>query len=241
MAQEPVGYDDTPYLPGSQWRVHDANRPQPQVVTPGTSVTNDAPSDAIILFDGTDLSQWSGRDGGEAQWKVENGYMEVTRTGDIETKAHCGDCQLHLEWAAPAEVRGNSQGRGNSGVFLMGLYEVQVLDGYDNRTYADGITAAIYGQYPPLVNACRKPGEWQTYDIFFKAPQWDGQQLVSPAYMTVIHNGILVQHHQEVMGPTGHKNVANYDTPHALTGPLSLQDHGDLVRYRNIWVRPMSG
>ena len=240
MAQQPVGYDDTPYLPDSQWRVHDSNRPQPQVVTPGASVTNDAPSDAIILFDGTNLSQWIGRDGGEAQWKVENGYMEVTRTGDIETKAHCGDCQLHLEWAAPAEVRGDSQGRGNSGVFLMGLYEIQVLDGYDNRTYADGITAAIYGQYPPLVNACRKPGEWQTYDIFFKAPQWDGQQLVSPAYITVIHNGILVQHHQEIMGPTGHKIVANYDTPHAPTGPLSLQDHGDPVRYRNIWVRPMS-
>ena len=238
----PVGYDDTPMLPGQKWRVHDGNRPQPRGVTPGTFSTLDAPgeppSDAVVLFDGKDVSKWVGRDGGPVQWKVEDGYMEVTpRTGDIQTRDHFGDCQLHLEWAAPAEVRGDSQGRGNSGVFLMGLYEIQVLDGYNNPTYADGITAAIYGQYPPLVNACRKPGEWQVYDIFFVAPRFDGDKLVRPARVTVVHNGVLVHHHREAMGPTGHKKVASYDTPHPSKGPLRLQDHSNPVRYRNIWIR----
>ena len=144
---------------------------------------------------------------------------------------------MHLEWAAPAEVVGDSQGRGNSGVFLMGLYEIQVLDGYDNRTYADGITAAIYGQYPPLVNACRKPGEWQVYDILFVALRFDGDKLVSPAYVTVLHNGVLVHHYREIMGPTGHKSVASYDKPQPPRGPLRLQDHTNPVRYRNIWIR----
>ena len=249
MAQQPqthkapVGYNDTPMLPNSKWRVHDGTRPQPRIITPGTESSQDAPglppSDAIVLFDGTDLPQWTGRDG-KAGWKVENGYMEVNRTGNIETKAHFGDFQLHLEWAAPAVVKGDSQGRGNSGVFLIGKYEIQVLDGYDNRTYADGITAAIYGQYPPLVNACRKPGEWQTYDTFFVVPRFEGQKLKSPAYITVIHNGILVHHRAESMGPTGHKQVSSYDVPHPPTGPLMLQDHGDLVRYRNLWIRPLA-
>jgi hypothetical protein len=219
--------------------VHDGDRPQPRIVTPGKT-NADPPSDAVVLFGGTDLANWVGRDG-EAQWKVENGYMEVTRTGDIETKAHFGDCQLHLEWAAPEVVEGSSQGRGNSGVFLMGLYEIQVLDGYDNRTYADGITSAIYGQYPPFANACRKPGAWQTYDVVFVAPRWEGSRLASPAYMTVFHNGILVHLHQALMGPTGHRIIANYDAPHAPAGPLKLQDHGNPVRYRNIWVRKFGG
>jgi hypothetical protein len=200
------------------------------------------PSDAIVLFDGTDTSRWVGRDGGEVGWKVENGVMEVVpRTGSIVSKDEFGDCHLHIEWAAPAEVKGSSQGRGNSGVFLMSKYEIQVLDSYDNITYADGHTGAIYGQYPPLVNASRGPGEWQTYDIFFVAPRFDGDKLVSPAYITVIHNGILIHHHQAIQGPTGHKIVANYDTPHGPTGPIMLQDHGDLVRFRNIWVRPIEG
>lgn len=236
----PIGYDDTPMLPGSKWRVHDGTRPQPKIVASGTASTQDTPgqppSDAIVLFDGTDVSQWIGHEGA-VKWKVEHGYMEVTRTGNIETREHFGDCQLHLEWAAPAEVRGDSQGRGNSGVFLMGRYEIQVLDGYHNPTYADGITAAIYGQYPPFVNACRKPSEWQTYDVFFVAPRWEGQRLISPAYMTVVHNGVLVHHHQTLMGPTGHRIVSSYDVPHPPQGPLMLQDHGDPVRYRNIWVR----
>jgi len=238
--KRPVGYDDTPMIANSEWRVHDVKRPQPTVITPGADTSQAAivqpPSDAIVLFDGTDLSGWVGREG-PAQWKIENGYMEVTRTGDIETVKHFGHCQLHLEWAAPSVVKSNSQGRGNSGVFLMGLYEVQVLDGYNNPTYADGIAAAIYGQWPPLVNACRRPGEWQTYDIFFVPPHFDGQMLNSPAYITVVHNGVLVQHHQEIIGLTGHKTVASYDTPHSPEGPLKLQDHGDLVRFRNIWMR----
>lgn len=236
-----LGYDDTPFLPGSKYRVHDGERPQPRIVTPGAN-PGDPPSDAIILFDGTDLSQWvSARDGGPARWKVENGYMEVVPgTGDIQTKEPFGDCQLHLEWAAPAEVVGEGQGRGNSGVFLMGLYEVQILDCYNNITYPDGTTAAIYGQFPPLVNACRPPGEWQTYDILWEAPRFEGEQLVRPAYITVLHNGIVVHNHAALLGPTSHRRILPY-RPHPPVGPLRLQDHGNPVRFRNIWYRVLRG
>ncbi len=234
-----VGYSDTPVITGSKWRVHDGDRPQPRVVTPGGASAS-PPSDAVVLFDGSDLAQWIGRDGGDAAWKVENGYMEVNGTGDISTRAHFGDCQLHLEWATPEEVVGDSQGRGNSGVFLLGLYEIQVLDSFDNRTYADGSASAIYGQYPPLVNASRGPGEWQSYDVIFEAPSWDSGRLVKGAHLTVIHNGIVVHHRQRAVGPTGHRNLANYDTPHAVTGPLQLQDHGNPVRFRNIWMRRLT-
>jgi len=239
-----LGYDDTPMLPGSQWRVHDSKRPQARVITPGTESSQEAagqaPSDAVILFDGTDLSGWSGRDG-NAQWKVENGYMEVVPgTGNIETKEHFGGCQLHLEFATPSEVKGESQGRGNSGVFLMGRYEIQVLDCYENPTYADGATAGIYGQWPPLVNACRKPGEWQMYDIIWVGPKFDGDKLVGPPRVTVLHNGIVAHHDQPLNGPTGHRNVPPVEV-HPPEGPLNLQDHGDLVRYRNIWYRPLTG
>jgi hypothetical protein len=240
----PVGYDDTPFLPGSNWRVHDSKRPQPPIIDPGTASTQEAPgrppSDAIVLFNGQDTSQWIGRDGSPVGWTVAEGAMEVApRTGSIQTVQEFGDIHLHVEWTAPPEVKGASQGRGNSGVFLMGLYEIQVLDSYDNPTYADGHTGAIYGQYPPLVNAARKPGEWQTYDIFFVAPRFEGETLVSPAYITVIFNGVLLHLHQEAMGPTGHKRVASYAEPHGPTGPIMLQDHGDRVRFRNIWVRPI--
>ena len=242
MADEgsaPVGYDDTPTLPGVPWRVHDPSRPQPREVTPGPTVANAAPSDASVLFDGKDLSQWVGHDG-EPRWTVEQGYVEVApRSGDIQTRAHFGDCQLHVEWAAPKQVRGDSQGRGNSGVFLLGRYEIQVLDSHRNRTYADGSAAALYGQVPPLVNASREPGAWQTYDVVFLAPHWEGQELISPAYLTIIHNGVLVHHHQALLGPTGHRVLSSYDSPHPSTGPLKLQDHGDPVRYRNIWIRPI--
>jgi hypothetical protein len=235
----PLGYDDTPLIPGQPWKVHDSTRPQPRVVTPGTA--GSPPSDAVVLFDGTDLSGWECKRGGDAGWKVEHGYMEVVpKSGNIVSKEQFGDCQLHVEWAAPEEVVGDSQGRGNSGVFLMGLYEIQVLDCYENPTYADGLTAGIYGQFPPLVNACRKPGEWQTYDIVWVGPQFDGDKLLSPARLTVFQNGVLVHHDTVLTGPTTHRAVQPYE-PHPPEGPLELQDHGDMVRFRNIWYRPLTG
>ena len=181
-----------------------------------------------------------GRDG-EAQWKVENGYMEVVGgTGNILSREHFGDCQLHLEWAEPAVVQGDSQGRGNSGVFLMDKYEIQVLDGYDNPTYADGQCGAIYGQYPPLVNASRPPGEWQSYDIVFEAPRWDADgRLDKPAFITVLQNGVLLHHRQEILGPTGHRGSANYDTPHDPEGaaaPAGPRQPGALPQHLDAQV-----
>ncbi|HAU39029.1 MAG TPA: DUF1080 domain-containing protein [Phycisphaerales bacterium] len=246
MAEINRGYTDTPVIPGSKYHVHDPDRPQPRVVTPGTESTQAAPgkppSDAVVLFDGRDLSGWvTVKDGSPAKWKVENGYMEVVAGGgDIASKKRFGDCQLHVEWAALAAVSGDSQGRGNSGVFLMGLYEIQVLDCYRNPTYPDGTTGGIYGQYPPLVNACRKPGEWQMYDIVWIAPRFDGDKLVSPARITVIHNGIVLHHAKELQGPTQHRKLAAY-APHAAELPVVLQDHRDAVRFRNVWCRPLTG
>jgi hypothetical protein len=239
MAQ--LGYEDTPFLPGQKWRVHDSKRPQPPAVTPA-SILGNPPSDAIILFDGKDLSKWrSAWTGGPARWKVENGYMEIVPgTGDIQTVEEFGDCQLHIEWMIPEDVKGSGQGRGNSGIFLMGRYEIQVLDSYENQTYADGMAAAIYGQYPPLVNACRKPGEWQTYDIIWIAPRFEGEKLVRPGYLTLIHNGVVVHYHTPVMGLTLHRRFPTY-RPHPPVGPLRIQDHGFRVRFRNIWYRPLKG
>ena len=237
---EPIGYDDTPLLPGSKWRVHDSKRPRPRVITPGTASTpaepGKPPSDAIVLFDGKDLSQWTSG-GGPTKWKVENGYAEANKSGDLETKESFGDCQLHLEWAEPVPAQGESQGRGNSGVYLMGRYEVQVLDSFENVTYADGQCGALYGQCPPLVNACRKPGEWQSYDIVFRAPRFDGEKLVAPAAVTVFQNGIVVQNARAFIGSTGHRAVGTY-SPHAPKAPLRLQDHGNPIRFRNVWIRP---
>ena len=244
MSNQKLGYDDTPYISGSKYRVHDNERPQPPVITPPTETTQASPgtppSDAIVLFDGSDLSQWMGAEG-DAQWTVENGYLQVLPgTGNIHTRTQFGDCQLHLEWAAPAAIKGEGQGRGNSGVFIMGRYEIQVLDCYENPTYADGATAAIYGQCPPLVNPCRKPGEWQVYDIIWMAPRFENGGLLRPAYVTVMLNGIVVHHCKELLGPTKHKVTTCYEE-HSQEGPLELQDHGDLVRYRNIWYRPLNG
>jgi hypothetical protein len=235
------GYTDTPLVPGSTWHVHDPYRPQPPVVTPG--VASGAPSDAVVLFDGTDNAAWVNAKTGEpALWKVEDGYMEVVRgTGNIKTREAFGDCQLHVEFATPEEVIGQGQGRGNSGVFLLSLYEVQLLDNYDNPTYADGTCGAIYGQFPPLANACRRPGEWQTYDIVFYGPRWDADgTLVRPATLTVFLNNVLLQHCQAAQGPTNHKVVADYNTPHATEGALMLQDHGNPIRFRNIWLRRLA-
>ncbi len=227
--------------PVMKWEIHDPDRPQPPVVDPGPAGKPvPAPSDAIVLFDGNDLSRWLDGKGQPARWKVENGYMEVVaKTGSIQTEQRFGDCQLHVEWASPIEVQGESQERGNSGVFLMNIYEVQVLDCYDNETYPDGMTAALYGQYPPLVNACRPPGEWQTYDIIFHRPRFDeAGQVTAPARFTVFHNNILVHDNAELVGPTAHKVRPPYKA-HADRLPISLQDHGNPVRYRNIWIREL--
>lgn len=226
-------------------KIHDRSRPQPPVITPGDASTQDRPgqppSDAIMLFDGKDLSEWEAAGGGPAKWKVENGYFEVVpKTGNIHTRRPFGDCQLHVEWASPSPTRGEDQDRGNSGVYLMSLYEVQVLDSYHSATYPDGQAAAIYGQYPPLVNACRAPGQWQTYDIVFHGPRFDTQgKLLRPAYITVLHNGVLVQDHVQIMGPTAHmKRPPYHPTPDKL--PLMLQDHSHPVRFRNTWVRELA-
>jgi hypothetical protein len=228
------------------WAIHDEKRPQPRIVDPGAAPTGDspgrAPADAIVLFDGKDLSQWRSQKegGGPAPWKVESGYMEVVAgSGGIQTAAGFGDCQLHLEWASPASATGEGQNRGNSGVFLMGQYEVQILDSHGNTTYPDGQAAAIYGQYPPLVNPTRPPGEWQVYDIVFFGPRFDAAgKLLRPGRFTVFLNGVLTQHNVELVGPTSHK-VRDPYTAHPEKGPVSLQDHDHPVRFRNIWLRPV--
>jgi hypothetical protein len=236
------GYTDTPQLPGQPWKVHDAARPRPRKVKPGLPLLAEAPpSDAIVLFNGKDLSEWvttpRGGSAQEPKWKIENGYMEVVpRSGRLVTKQKFGNCQLHLEWMIPKGVEGAGQGRGNSGVELMMRYEIQVLESSENVTYADGQAASIYGQWPPLVNVSQPQGEWNVYDIFFEAPKFDGEKVTTPAYVTIVHNGVLVHHHQAILGAAIHRKVATY-TPHGAEEPLSLQDHGQLVRYRNIWIR----
>jgi hypothetical protein len=239
-----LGYDDTPVIPGQKWRVHDATRPRPRQVTPG-AVPGQAPSDAVVLFDGKDLSHWvaMGKKGevSEPAWKVEGGFFEVVPgKGSLVSKEKFGDAQYHVEWASPAEIRGASQGRGNSGFMMMSRYEIQILDSYDNLSYADGQAASIYGWWPPLVNASRRPGEWQQYDIVFEAPRFADGKLARPAFVTVFHNGIAVHHRKEIGGPMAHAKVSPY-TPHAAEEPLLLQNHNNPVRYRNIWVRRMTG
>jgi hypothetical protein len=239
------GYTDTPQIPGQPWKVHDSARPRPPKVTPGMPLLKEAPpSDAIVLFDGKDLSQWVSIVKGQpqpAKWKVENGYMEMVKDGGrISTKEKFGDCQLHVEFMVPLEAGGAGQGRGNSGVELMGRYEIQVLESFENLTYADGQAASIYGQWPPMVNASRPQGEWNVYDIFFEAPRFEGDKVVKPAFVTVVHNGVMVHHRQEIIGRAIHRRVATY-APHAAEEPLSLQDHHQPIRYRNIWIRRLKG
>ncbi|MEO7963347.1 MAG: family 16 glycoside hydrolase, partial [Gemmatimonadaceae bacterium] len=223
-----------------RWKIHDLQRPSPTVVTPAPA-PGGAPSDAVILFDGSSVSQWQATEGGgDAKWTVKDGYMETSPgSGAIKTRKGFGDIQLHVEWASPSQVQGSGQGRGNSGVIIMGKYEVQVLDSYGNRTYSDGQASAVYGQYMPMVNASRPPGEWQTYDIIFRRPRFAaGGKIQRPANVTVVHNGVLVQDHVDLWGETNWLQYTAY-SKHADALPLVLQDHANPVKYRNIWLREL--
>ncbi|MBN1805897.1 MAG: DUF1080 domain-containing protein [Sedimentisphaerales bacterium] len=230
-----------------RWLVHDMNRPLPRVVQPGTESTQDqpgeAPSDGIVLFNGKDLSEWSDSKGGQSKWITKDGYMECVKdSGYIQSKRIFGSCQLHVEFATPATVKGDGQGRGNSGVFLMGQYEVQVLDSYNNKTYPDGQCAALYGRAVPLVNSSRGPGQWQSYDIIFHRPVFEGKKVVKKATFSVFHNGVLVHDNVGLEGGTGwiNKHAVTDYVPHEDKGPIMLQDHGNPVRYRNIWIRELA-
>ena len=236
------GYTNTPKIPGTPWVVHDPFRPQPRQINPGTVTPRDEPgtppSDAIVLFDGTHLDAWEDGKGNAPRWTLGNGYFECgKKSGTIRTKQKFGSVQLHIEWAAPAEIKGSSQGRGNSGVFLAGLYEVQVQDNYDNLTYPDGQASSLYGFRPPRVNATRPPGEWQAYDIIFEMPEFKDGNVAKKAKITILHNGVITQHGVEIPGILGHKKTR----PYHVHGPghIQLQDHGNPVRYRNIWIREL--
>ncbi len=232
-----VGYKHTPNQPWSGFHVHDPDRPAPPVVTPAPACPSDkagsAPSDAVVLFDGHDLSAWQPN-----KWKMEAGCMIATE-GRMASKQEFGDCQLHLEWMVPdtpAEIFWN---RGNNGVFLLGAIEVQIFDSFTNKIYPDGQAAAIYAQTPPLANACRSPGEWQSFDIVFTAPHYDDAGVVTePARITMLHNGVLVHKNQEIYGHTPHLYLASYDNVPAK-GPIALGAHHCPIRFRNIWVRPL--
>lgn len=241
--KQKLGYQDTPLVPGTKWHVHDGERPQPPIVTPGKTFSHNAPapSDAVVLFDGKDFSKWERTGGGEPKWKLENGFMEVVgKSGSIRTKEKFADFQLHVEFATPSKVEGHGQARGNSGILMNGIYEVQVLDSHDNKTYPDGQAGALYGQTPPLVNASKPPGEWQTYDIIFESPRWDENgKIIKKANVTVIHNGVLLHHKREYLGNTPHRTVGTYNKPHPPEVYIELQDHDNPMRFRNIWVRPI--
>lgn len=227
-----------------RWLIHDVDRPAPAAILSGTGSTpGEAPSDAVVLFDGTDLSEWTDTKGVPTKWIVRDGYMEpVKGSGYIQSKRKFGSCQLHVEFATPSTVKGSGQGRGNSGVFLMANYEIQVLDSYNNKTYPDGQCAALYGRAVPLVNACRKPGEWQSYDIIFHRPIFKGKKAVKNATFTVFQNGVLVHDNVELTGGTGWRGkhaISEYE-PHGDKLPITLQDHGNPVRFRNIWIRELA-
>jgi hypothetical protein len=233
-----IGYEDTPLQPNGKWRV-----PEPRVIDPGTASTAKQPgmppSDAIVLLGGgNDLSKWQMVDGGgPVTWAMKKGVLESGK-GYVRTKEEWTDFQLHVEFATPKVIKGEGQGRGNSGIFLLGRFEVQVLDSFENPTYPDGQAAALYGQHPPLVNASRRPGDWQAYDIVFTAPRFKEGKLHRPAVVTVFHNGVVVHHARAFDGPTNHKKIDPY-TPDVARGPIALQDHGNPVRFRNVWLRPL--
>jgi hypothetical protein len=238
--QGDLGYRDTKVLPGQKWRVHDIDRPRPTAVDPGTPSTQERvgrpPSDALVLFDGKDVSRWTWPAKG---WKLENGVLEVTAKGDsLQTKDSFGDMQLHVEWTIPPNPPRTGQWRGNSGIILMGRYEVQVLDSFDAATYADGQASAMYGQFPPLVNASRKPGDWQMYDIIFEAPKFEGGNLTKAPIVTILHNGVVVHNHQSFIGQMAHRIHKPFEA-HGPEAPLVIQNHDVPVRYRSIWVRKL--
>jgi hypothetical protein len=237
-----VGYTDTPQIRGQKWKVHDKDRPNPPTVKPAPTFSHGAPApgDATVLFDGSDFAKWERDGGGAPKWKIEHGYMEVVgKSGGIRTKDQWGDAQLHIEFATPTKPEGESQGRGNSGVFFHGQFEIQVLDSHNNKTYADGQAGALYGQWPPLANAIKGPGEWNSYDIVFEAPKFDADgKLTKPAYATVILNGVVLHNRKELNGPTNHRATDPYKA-YSGKGGISLQDHGNPTRFRNIWIRPL--
>ena len=221
----------TPQIPGTDYVVHDGTRPQPRVVETGGAGSVKAPSDAKVLFGGENTDAWEGN------WTVKDGIL-IASKGNFQTKDSFGPMQLHIEWRIPEGRKVNGQTGGNSGIFIMGRYEVQVLQSHTNKTYPDGQAGSLYGQYPPLVNATAPQGEWQSYDITFTPPVYKDGKFAEPATVTVIHNGVVVQNAQKFMGPTQHKKLATYPATHPETGPLKLQWHGDPIEYRNIWVRP---
>jgi len=243
------GFRDTPLLPGSKWHLHDPDRPQPPVVTPGLAFSHGAPapSDATVLFDGKDLAQWQNAKGEDAPWTVKDGYMETAGREGIRTRGKWADFQLHVEFTTPSPPKGTGQGRGNSGVLINGMYEVQVLDSYQAKTYPDGQAASIYGQSPPLVNASKPPGEWQTYDILWESPRWnDKGELVKKAVITVLHNGVVVQNRYEFVGVTDGitglvpwKTLSKYPPPHPPEVFVELQYHNNPLCFRNIWIRKL--
>jgi hypothetical protein len=251
----PIGYSDTPLIDaGNKWKVHDIDRPRPEPVAPGRNA-GEPPADAIIIFDGKNTDQLCGKKGAPCPWKIEDGEL-IVKGGDIWTKASFASCQFHLEWKTDPNTNGRSQTKGNAGIFFMDRYETQILDGYNNKTYADGMAGAVYGQTPPLVNAVRPAGEWQTYDIIFTAPRVEGGKVVEAAYITTILNGIVVQVHTKILGPTVHRKQTNYEGINLedwkkytfsytdmfpAEAPFRFQDHGNSIpdRFRNIWVRPL--
>lgn len=227
------GYKDTPILPWCGYHVHDPDRPEPPRIDPGPAQPPaPIPGDAIVLFDGSDLSQWEPN-----EWRLVDGQIEAL-AGNLVSRQHFGDIQLHVEWLAPADFEGPWHDRGNNGVMLMGLYEIQIFDSYNEKLYPDGQAAAIYGQTPPLVNVTRPPGQWQTFDIVFTAPRFDGEQLVAPARVTMFHNGVLVHLNEKIHGETTHRALPQYRRK-VSSGPILLLSHNCPVRFRNIWVRPL--